>query len=151
MSDSSDLDDAFIQLLLNDAQLKTLCPDGVWFDVSKEGTTRFVIVSLIDTEDVPMFHDGTNDGRAWESMRYLVKAVGLKSVGPDMKGAAARIDALMAAAGQTLTLPSVTVNGYKLMLVERVERIRISEPDTVNKADRWFHRGGHYEVWAHAV
>src|SRR5262245_3467014 len=153
--DSSELDDALIGALINDPQLTALCPDGVWYDVAAEGTQNFVIVSVLESHDEPIYYDEDDPapGRAWEVVTYLIKAVGLKGATPppNVKAAAQRIDAIMEEAGNLLTLPGVTINGYQLLHLERVHRLRTTEVDDVNKAIRWYHRGGHYELWARAA
>jgi hypothetical protein len=137
MSDSSEIDQAVIAKLLNDATLNALMPDGIWWDVAKKDATRFVIVSLSASLDEPMFQ-----ARAYEGPLYLVKAVALNTTGADVKAAAARIDTLLE--GGTLTIP-----GYSLMAIRREERLRITEVDA-NSDQRWQHRGGFYSVWASA-
>lgn len=134
MPDSSDIDQALIARLNGDATLLALMPDNVYWDEAPPKSTRFVIVSLITEADVPKF-----GGRSHEDALYLVKAVALSTVNANMKAAAARIDALLD--GQTLT-----VTGYSPMLLQREERIRITEVDAVDPDIRWQHRGGHYRV-----
>ena len=134
MSDSSDVDNALIAKLIADAPLTALMPDGVYFDEAAPGKTKFVIVSLVTSFDTPMLR-----ARAFEEATYLVKAVALSTSGGDVKSAAARIDTLLD--GGTLT-----VSGYSLMYMQRVERLRMTEVDAVDPSIRWQHRGGHYEV-----
>ena len=134
MADSSDVDNAIIAKLLADASLTALMPDGVYFDEAAPGKTKFVIVSLVTEFDTPMLRS-----RAFEEATYLVKAVALSTSGGDVKSAAARIDVLLD--GGTLT-----VAGYSLMYMQRIERLRITEVDGVDPSIRWQHRGGRYEV-----
>lgn len=134
MPDSSDVDAALVAKLLGDATLTATMPDGVYFDEGKQGATKFVIVSLVSESDEPMFN-----ARAYEDAIYLVKAVALGTSGADVKTAAARIDALLD--GQPLA-----VTGYALMVMQRVERIRYTEVDDVDRAIRWQHRGGRYQI-----
>lgn len=135
MADSGAVDAALIAKLASDATLMTLCPDGVFADVSASGKTRFVVVSLSTSHDEPM-----EGARAYEEMAYLAKAVMLDTSSVNARAAAARIDALLE--GQPLT-----ITGYKHMLLSRVERIRYTEVDPDNNDTRWQHQGGLYELW----
>ena len=141
MPDSSAIDQALIDKLLNDATLRALMPDGVFFEeagasmVGGGNPTQFVIVSLVDAVDEPMF-----GGRAYEDVLYLVKAVELSSVATkNIKAAAARIDVL-------LEDQPLTVAGYTWMTCHRESRIRLTEVDDQDTTIRWFRRGGHYRV-----
>ena len=148
MPDSSLVEDALIAKLLNDAQLKSLLPDGWWWDVASEvagagkSTTpkRFGIVSLVDHSDVPVF-----GGRAWEEYLFLVKGVVLNGTGGDIKAAAARIDAILDPPPPA-TPATLSIAGYGLMAMFRVKRVRYTERDDKDAAVRWLHRGGHYRV-----
>jgi hypothetical protein len=135
MPDSSDVDAALVAKLGTDAALLALCPDGVFVDEAPSGSTRFVIVSLIDAHDEPML-----GGRAFEDALYLVEARMLSTVaGANIKGAAARIDAL-------LEMGTLTITGYTLMVMRRVERVRLTEVDEHDSSIRWYRRGGRYQV-----
>jgi len=134
MPDSSDIDNALIAKLGADSALLAICTNGVYWDEAPPDATKFVIVSLVDEVDVPVF-----GARAIEDAVYLVKAVGLSTATTNIKGAAARIDVLLDGG-------SLTVTGYKLMLMQRESRIRLTEVDEVDPAIRWQHRGGHYRV-----
>jgi hypothetical protein len=139
MPDSFDVDTALIAKLSGDATLAGLMPDGVYFDQAAPSKTRFVIVSLLDSSDEPMF----DSRRAFEEALYLVKAVEQGSSATNTKAAAARIDALLD--GQPLT-----VSGYTLMTMRRETRIRAVEVDPADETIRWQHRGGHYQVMVSA-
>lgn len=132
--DSSDVDNALVMKLGSDAALLALCPNGVYVDEAPPGSTKFVIVSLVDESDVREFNR-----RSFEDALYMVKAVMSKSSGGDVKAAAARIDAL-------LENGSLTVNGYTHMVMHREGRIRATEVDDIEPSIRWFHRGGNYRV-----
>jgi hypothetical protein len=134
VADSSEVDNALVAKLLADAPLMALMPDGVFFDEAAPGLQRFVIVSLVEEHDEAHF-----GGRAYEDATYLVKAVALSTSGGNVKGAAARIDALLE--DGTLTVP-----GYSHMTMHRLERIRITEVDEIDASIRWQHRGGRYRV-----
>lgn len=134
--DSSIIDEVLLQRLLSDAQLKSLCPDGVWWDAADEKSQRFVIVSLADHSDEPVF-----GGRGWEDSLYLVKAVMLNSAGGSVRAAAARIDAL-------LNEWNTDVPNFGHLSAHREARVRITERDSENSAIRWLHRGGRYRVHA---
>lgn len=125
-----------IARLLGDSQLKAICPDGVWWDAGDEKSKRFVVVSLVDHNDVAVF-----GGRAWEDYLFLVKAVMLNSAGGSVKAAAARIDAL-------LNDWQVAVEDFGHLSMNREARIRITEQDSENTAIRWLHRGGRYRAHA---
>jgi hypothetical protein len=88
-SDSSDVDNALIAKLGADSALLALMPNGAYMDEAPPGSTRFVIVSLVEAIDAQAF-----GARAFESALYLVKAVE-RSPGGNVKAAAARIDALL--------------------------------------------------------
>ena len=135
MPDSSAVDAAVINRLLGDVTLQGLMPDGVFWDVSAQGKTRFVIVSQVIEEDTPSF-----SATAFEGFTYLIKAVELTTSGANITAAAARIHTLMQDA-------VFSVTGYGLMKSHRIERIRFTEVDDVDKGVRWQHRGGHYTVW----
>lgn len=137
MSDSSAIDNALVAFLLADTQLAALMPDGVYWDEAKAGATKFVIVSLVDEVDVPVFQ-----GRAYEDGLYLVKAVALLSAGGDVKAAAARIDAILE------DTQDLAATGYGLMTVHRESRVRYTEVDDADPKVRWQHRGGRYRVQA---
>lgn len=137
--DSSDIDAALLAKLGADATLLAICANGVKVDVGEADDTKFVIVSLVDEADAPMF-----GGRALEDTLYLVKAVmyfkaGVNMALPDIKGAAARIDAL-------LENQPLTVAGYSYMTMRRESRVRFTEVDDEDTSIRWFHRGGNYRV-----
>lgn len=134
MPDSSEIDAAILAKLVNDATLAALLPDGVWMDEASQGSTRFVIVSLIEEAD-----EGVFGGRAFENALYLVKAVEKSASGVNIKAAAARIDAL-------LEDQSLSASGYTWMSTVREERVRFVEVDGVDPSVRWQHRGGRYRV-----
>lgn len=134
MPDSSDIDAALVATLGADATLLGLMPNGVYWDDAPPGSTRFVIVSLVDEADTPQF-----GGRSYEDALYLVKAVALSTANHNIKAAAARIDALLENA-------TLAVAGYASMALHRESRIRLTEVDQVDPTVRWFHRGGHYRV-----
>jgi hypothetical protein len=134
MPDSSAIDNALIAKLGGDATLLGICTNGVYWDEAPHGSTKFVIVSLVDELDEPVF-----GGRGYEDALYLVKAVALSTAGANIQAAAARIDAL-------LEDQALTVSGYTHMVMHRESRVRITEVDEVDASIRWFHRGGHYRV-----
>ena len=139
MPDSSAVDAALISKLSSDAALRALAPDGVYFDVAKATAKQFVIVSLVAAVDEPMFK-----ARAFEDAIYLVKFVGFSSEAEPLAAAttiaaAARIDTL-------LEQGTLTITGYSLMCLQRVERVRYTEVDEVDRSIRWQHRGGRYQL-----
>jgi len=135
MPDSSTIDSALIAKLGADATLLALCPNGVYYAEAPAGSTRFVIVSLIDEADALQF-----GGRSFEDALYLVEARMLSTIaGADPKAAAARIDVL-------LEQQSLTASGYTWMTCHREGRIRLTEVDAVDPSIRWYRRGGNYRV-----
>jgi len=142
MPESSAIDQALVDKLLGDATLRTLLPDGVFFDEAGPSiagggnATRFVLVSLADETDEAVFGH-----RGFEDALYLVKAVELKpAIGSgNVKAAAARIDVL-------LEDGTITAAGYTPMVCHRESRFRITEVDEHDTSIRWQHRGGHYRV-----
>lgn len=146
MPDSGNIDAAISARLLADTTLMALMPDGVFFDVAAPEAQRFVIVSLVDEEDVGQFKTDQDDGRAYEDALYLIKAVALTSTGADVKSAAARIDTLfedqpLENAGSPNDIP-----GYSWMTSHRESRVRYVEVDSIDPKIRWQHRGGRYRV-----
>jgi len=135
MPDSSDIDNALIAKLGADATLLALMPNGVYFDEAPPASTRFVIVSLVDAQDVAQL-----GGRAYEDVLYLVEARALSTSGGDVKTAYARIETL-------LEDGALTVSGYGLMTMHREGRPtgRV-EVDDADRSIRWYRRGGYYRV-----
>jgi hypothetical protein len=137
MVDSSDIDAAVIAVLQNDATLKSLMPDGVFFGLAGasfatgKNSTQFVLVSILANLDRAVF-----GGCAIESILYGVQAVSLSG---DSKGAAKRIHEL-------LEDQPLTVAGYTFMSCAREQRIREPERDDVDPTIVWQHRGGMYRV-----
>jgi hypothetical protein len=139
MSDSTAIDTALIALLAADATLLSYCPNGVFYAEAPGGSTRFVIVSLIDESDAPMF-----GARAYEDALYLVEARMLSTAGGNIAAAAARIDVLLENA-------SLTIDNYRLMTLHREERVRMTEVDALDASLRWLRRGGQYRLVASAT
>lgn len=110
-----------------------LMTDGVYWDVAPQAATKFVIVSQMSHED-----SYEENQSATETFTYLVKAVAKDTSGADTKTAAARIQTLL----QDGTLAPT---GYRLMNMQRTERIRMTEDDAGSNF-RWSHRGGLYAV-----
>lgn len=134
MSDSSTIE-AAIFAALNDATLRTLLPDGAWWSAAPQGKTKFVVVSM------PTAGETYEEGRtAFEEPTYLIKAVAKESTTATVDAGAARIRVLIEA------LQAAT--GYHLLRVQRVERVKYSDPDPVDAAVQWQHSGGLYEVLA---
>jgi hypothetical protein len=143
MADSSDVDQALVTKLQADAALAALMPAGafVFVDEAPPDSTQFVIVSLVDAHDEPIF-----GGRAFEDAVYLVKVVELSTVAvKNSKAAAARIDVLLDPQ-PPLAPATLTIAGYGLMVLRRVGRVRMTEVDGVDSSIRWYHRGGRYQV-----
>jgi hypothetical protein len=133
--DSSNIDEALLAVLANDATLRSLMPDGVFLNEARPGAKRFVLVTVEDADDRARF-----GGRAYEEVRYLVKAVGFATLNPNMKAAAFRID-------QLLEDMPLTVPGYTHMVMSREGRIPpATEVDDIDPSLRWYHWGGRYRV-----
>jgi len=135
MPDSSDIDNALVAKLGADGALLAICTNGVYWDEAPPGSTKFVIVSLVDEVD-----EGRLGGRAFEDALYLVEARMLSTAaGANAKAAAARIDML-------LEDQPLTVAGYTWMTLHREARVRLTEVDDADPSIRWSRRGGHYRL-----
>ena len=134
--DSGAVDSALVGLLQNDATLKGMLPDGVYFDSAPQGSKRFAIISISDHSDEYIF-DGQ---KGFEHFEYFVKAVIFSNSASDARKACAQIDELLQNA-DTLLAPA----GYKVMRCQRAAYRRYSEPD-VNPSEHWQHEGGNYEL-----
>lgn len=157
MPDSSEIDNALTAKLLADTgpgSLMALMPDGVFTDeagasiVDGQQAKRFLLVSLVDAHDEPVF-----GRRAFEACVFEITAVALSKIAgvalpaTTMKLAAARLDLLLDPQ-PPLPPATLTIPGYGLMLLRRDERIRFTEVDAADSSIRWFHRGGRYQLWA---
>lgn len=144
MRDGSELDTAVVNRLSADATLQSLLPDGVFIDEAPPGAQRFVLVTVspMPDEEGAVF-DG--EGRGFELVRYAVAAVGVTTAitGPQVKAAAARIDALLH--GQTLTVPGYPPDVTVARLVRARPPIFVDPQDA---SIRWYARGGEYELFA---
>lgn len=138
MADSAHITAAMIARLQADSALRAAMPDGVFFGVAPGGLTRFVIVSLASALDTPQFQ-----GRAFESLVYLVKAVHLHAQPATVNTAAARVEAL-------LDHQALTATGYGHVSAMRTDRVQYVEVDQTDPDIRWQHAGGLYEVFASA-
>lgn len=134
--DISLVQDAIMDRLRSDSLLRSICPDGVWWDTADEKSKRFIVVASLDADDRWVF-----GGRAWEDSLLLIKAVMLNSSGGSVKQAAVRIDAL-------LEKWQADIPGFGHLSMSREEPVRYTERDSENTAIRWLHRGGHYRVHA---
>ena len=135
LPDSSDIDNAIVAVLGSDLQLLALMPDGVYIDHAPPGAQRFVILSIVQATDEPVF-----GGRAFEDILYMIEPRALSTTGGNVKDAAARIQALLE------DVP-LTVAGFVWMTTHRdgrqPERV---EQDEVDPAIRWLRRGAYYRV-----
>ena len=132
MPSTSALDAALVSKLSGDATLTTLAPGGVYWDMAPQGiATPFVVITQMSHGDAYSLR-----AQAYEEITYLVKAVDANTSGVSAQNAADRIHTLLQDA--TLTVP-----GYRSLLVQRSERVRYVELD--DESDRrWQHRGGLY-------
>jgi hypothetical protein len=135
--DSSAIDQALIDRLQDDPALAALLQPGasVFMDEAPPGSTAFVIVSLVDEQDVPRF-----GGRAFEDALYLVKVVELSTVPVrHSHAAAARIDAV-------LHEGRLMAPGYGGLGLAREGRFDVTEETGADTSIVWRHRGGYYRV-----
>ena len=129
---------ALLAALAGDAALLALMPDGVWFGRAPQGSSRFVVVSLVPgTADAYAF-----DGHALETLSFRVEAIALGTRLSDADAAAVRIDAVL----QDQTLATFPIAGYKVLRTERMEPIQDGLDDPENTSVRWADRGGYYRV-----
>lgn len=134
MIDASQIESAIITKLKNDPTLAGLVPDGVYWDLARQGSTRFVIVSLSTSRGLAEI----NDGETLREFVYTVKAVALGTDPDPIVPADARIQALLDHG--TLDL---TAAGCELMIMRWRDRVRYTETAA---AETWQHRGARYEV-----
>jgi hypothetical protein len=136
MPDSSDIDNALVALLGSDATLLANMVNGVYMDEGPPGATRYVIVTLEESNDV--YEMGR---RAYEDHLYAVVPLALSGSGGDVKAAAARIEVL-------LQDQPLTVTGYTWMTTFREGRP--AGPRSVRDAGDpsllWQRRGARYRV-----
>lgn len=133
MASATAVDAAVFNLVASDPTLMALAPDGVFFDLAPEGKTKFVLVTMVDENDEPMF-----GGRAAETYFYTIKHVELADDSADGAAAEARIDAIF-------EQQPLSISGYAHTLTRRDGRIRYTEDDEIGLT-RWHHRGGRYEL-----
>jgi hypothetical protein len=136
MSDTGDIDAAILGVLANDPELQAGF-EGVWFNVAPLNVRRFILVEQIDHDDAYAF-----GGPVFETLLYLIKAVVQDDSPAAAKPGAERIHVLLQDQEKAIPVP-----GYRLRLLQRVERVRLAEVDTETGL-RWQHRGGHYQVIA---
>src|SRR5262245_22038030 len=88
-------------------------PNGVFFDLAPPNSTRYVLISMVDTVGARRF-----EGRSHESVRYEVQAIALTTTANasnDVRSAAARIDALL----DPQPPLQLTIPGYLIMAAMR--------------------------------
>jgi hypothetical protein len=125
---------AVLQILQQDAALRVILPDGVWFAEAPPGATRFGIVQLVSAADVPIF-----GGPGFKDTVYLVEARALMTTGTDVESAFARIATL-------LTDADLAIADYGAMLTQFEEEIETVEVDDIDPSIRWNRCGGHLHV-----
>lgn len=134
MSSTAAVDAALIARLASDSTLATLAPGGVYRDTAPQGArTPFVIVSQVAHED-----EYSIGSQAFEQIRYLVKAVDLQTSATSAQAVADRLQAL-------LQVTTLTMTGYRSVLIQREERVAYVEVDDASDR-RYQHRGGVYLV-----
>jgi len=145
MPDSSDIDNALVAKLGADTTLLSYCPNGVYMGEAPPGATRYVIVSIVDAVDEPVFGQ-----RGYEDILYVIEARALSTANGNVKAAAARIEALLE--DQPLNAPGspqAPVAGYTWMTTHRDGRppgAHDDEVDAVDTALRWKRRAAYYRV-----
>ncbi len=125
---------ALLQVLQQDAALRVILPDGVWFAEAPPGSTRFGIVQLVSAADVPIF-----GGPGFKDTVYLVEARALMTTGADVESAFARMATL-------LTDADLAIADYGAMLTQFEEEIETVEVDDIDPSIRWNRCGGHLHV-----
>jgi hypothetical protein len=127
---------ALLQILQQDTALRALMPDGVWFAEAPPGATRFVILSLVSSAEVPIF-----GGPGYKDTVYLVEARALAPAtsSSTVESAFARITGL-------LTDAPLTITDYGAMLVQFEEELESVEVDDIDPSIRWNRCGGHLHV-----
>ena len=135
LPDSSDIDNRIVAVLGSDLILLGMMPDGVYIDHAPPGSERFVIVSIVQAIDEPVFGQ-----RGYEDILYMIEPRALSTTNGDVKGAAKRIQDLLE------DIPLV-VPGFDWITTHRdgrqPERI---EQDDVDPSIRWKRRGAYYRV-----
>jgi hypothetical protein len=132
---SGNVDLALVGKLAGDATLTTLAPGGVWREVAPQGVAEpYVVVQLMGHQDTYEL----NRAQAFEDCTYMVKAVQQANSGAAVQAVADRVQALL----QNGTL---TITGYRLVTMMRLERIAYVEIDE-DRDRRYQHRGGLYRV-----
>ena len=135
---SAAIDAAIFAALSNDATLTTLAPGGVFRGTSPQGASQpFVIVEIIDHLDEPQMSTATP---AFESVRYMIKAIDGSTSMVAASSAADRIYAILNGA-------TLSISGYDSMLCVRDERVAYTEVDDASD-HRFQHNGGIYRVVA---
>lgn len=138
--DGSEVDEALVALFAGDVVLRTLLPDGVFFDIAKGDSERFVLISLTGHADDYGFQPKTTANRE-EVGTYSVRAVSLDtSSAAQARQAAARIHELLHA-----DPPLLAIEGYHCTEILRQGRIRFTTYDATSDV-RWQHRGGTYQI-----
>jgi hypothetical protein len=135
---SGAIDAAIVQALTSDSELAALMPDGVYFGRAPQGSSQFVVVSLVPgTADAYAF-----DGYAVETLMYRVEAIALGTNLDAAAAAAVRIDAVL----HDRRPADWPISGYKVLRTERSEPIEDGMDDPDNTSVRWADRGGYYRV-----
>ena len=134
MIDPNEVDRAVIGALAADAELASLLPGGVYWDLAPVGTTAFVLVSLSTSRGLAELANRDT----FREFVYLVKAVARGSSSSPTSAADKRIQTILD--GQPLDLAAA---GGELMVMRWVDRVRYTE---TSGDEVWTHRGGRYQV-----
>jgi hypothetical protein len=132
---------ALYNALANDANLKTLLPDGIWIGYALPVSattprTKFGILDLVPLVSQDVAQLGK---RAYETRQYIVKAVTRDLSPVTANNAAQRMNDLL----EDVAIPAT---GYVWMTVHRIIPIEAVEADDVDPKLAWQHRGGYYRV-----
>jgi hypothetical protein len=142
--DSGEIDTALITRLQTDAVLGALMPGGVYYGRAAAGQNRFVIVSNESGFDEVHTFGPPGERSNFERRMFLIKAVEQGPSTTNTRQAADRIREL-------LEDHPLVITGFVACEVRRAEYIRYAEPDEVDTAIVWQHRGGRYRIVAAPV
>ena len=132
---SSDVDAAVLAALAADAPLRTLCPDGVHWQIATPGASRYVQVWLVGHADEYALAGQI----AAERFTYVVQAVLREKSFVNAQAAGKRIHAV-------LQDRKLTATGYHpASAVMRSEYIHDTQVDELTD-ERFQHCGGHYDI-----
>lgn len=131
--DSNEVNRALLARLTGDATLSGLVGGQIYMNTAAQNLTKFVLVTQRAHSDEPM-----QNRTGHEIFTFIVQAVFQGQTPGAAVQAAHRIFEL-------LHLQDLTITGYTLMLMKRIEHVNYPDRDEFSKD--WQHRGGVYELW----